>query len=228
MNRRDFGKIALTATAATIVSPQILAWPVESEEPKNSEWCIYEKPRDGFDYSIGVSTSQDSDVVCISVMRIGNANEVDSQVAEFILRKVTEDRAAFLISKIAGLYNDVCLEKRGPLLAIEQRSNLGYVMQRKLKLMGFKRFLVTIQYTSSSGRNYEKCGWYSNSWSAPILIDRFAYALRKAWYAPMSPQLRKYSDTLIFAYPETRRDPVFMSAAQSYFAAHSGQLITQV
>lgn len=237
MNRRKFFKF-LGIGAATAVAPNMLA-EIKSETypecnggnitlkmlqdayakakinpPNKLLVCldgikIYEEPKHGYDYSIGVDVGNGLNTSsCISVMRKGLVNEPDVQAAEFVSGTHTPSSLVPVIAAIAEKYGVGCTDPRGPLLVIEQVSSSGDVTQHQLKLMGFTRFYEFVQYRKNRPLA-TKSGWYSNVRSRPILMARFNDAVSSGKYQPKSSSLTGNTE-------EVRGNPRFMAAALSY------------
>jgi hypothetical protein len=232
MNRRAFFEFLAIGAATALVAPKMLA--VESTglsgTPINKEpfipkpryvphtpeefgfiegLTIFEEPREGYDYSIGVETGDGlgGSPSVVSVMRVGKGDESCEQVAEFVSGKHNPAQLVSIVAKIARKYGGKCIDPRGPMIVIEQVMEPGDVIQQQLKIIGFTRFLKV------SGNTKDKEGWYSNSWSVPMLMGRFVEAIEHGWYEPKSKVL-----CAILSKPNKTvyQNPHVRSAAQSY------------
>ena len=220
MNRRSFFKFLGIGAATAVVAPKVL----EASEPKPTNhketWIgtdlliTYEESCKGNDYSIGVYTGyglNNSDPSCVSVVRKGKGNEPDVQVAEYVSSKISPYELADKVAYIANIYKKWCVDPRGPIIVIEQMICPGDLVQEQLKIMGFTRF-YEMKTTKNPPRT--RSGWYSTSYSKPIIISRFNDAVDTGWYKPKSARLVE-SMAL-----QNTDSPYFMAAAQAYMGAH--------
>jgi len=240
MNRRGFFKFLGIGAAAAIVAPRVLAserhesydemmekivLTIDNElrkDHKNIErnLTIFEEPRKGYDYSIGVFNGDGlgGSPSCISVMRIGEGNEPSVQVAEYVTTKHNPAQLVSIIAQIARRYGEKCKDIRGPMIVIEQVMAPGDMTQAQLKIMGFTRFFkVTGTTNDKNGKNVEwkKDGWYTTKFSLSVMMDRFTEAVREGWYKPQSIQLGcDLTQDVGTKYPTA----VVKAAAQSYMA----------
>jgi hypothetical protein len=223
MNRRSFFKFLGIGAATAAVAPKMLA-----DKPKYTigidtaigndrtvvDWdrknlTVFEEPRGKADYSIGVVVGNglrnSTYPSVVSVMRKGNGDEPDVQVAEYVSYEIPPSYLAYVIADMARRYVEVCTDPRGPMLVIEQVESFGDLVQHQLKQMGFKRF-----FTTKTAMWKEKEGWYCTRLSKPIITSRFEYAVESGWYKPKSSRLGKISNK-----------PAFMAAAQSYIGLNA-------
>jgi hypothetical protein len=226
MNRRSFFKFLGIGAATAVVAPKLLAehsTPSKLLEITKSQatliskqierkvenqiegLTIYEQPREGYDYSIGVETGDGrwENPSVVSVMRVGNGDEPCVQVAEYA--SINQGvRLASDIAYLANMYGEKCKNSRGPLIVIEQVQAPGDTVQALLKIMGFTRF-----FKSVNGMGIERSGFYTTRFSGPIMMDRFTAAVENGWYKPNSGCI--YSGMLMKNLNQYVR-----AAAQSY------------
>lgn len=228
IDRRKFLKYIGLAPAVVGVS-KILAQSVSkpiilSYVPNTIGWYEHAKP--GYDYVIGVYAGDHINQSIVSVWRMGTINEPIVQAAEYPV-------------KYDGLYEDllnVCIFlstkygeylPNGPLFSIEQVTAHGDTLQHLLKLKGYRRF-----YRMARNGCAEKQidGWYSNSWSRPLMIDRILTGYREDWITVKSPLLRRDIDGVTFtpiagkkrlSIPNAYGDHRFMAAAIAVSSAYS-------
>jgi hypothetical protein len=76
-----------------------------------------------------------------------------------------------------------------PKVGIEQLLSVGDTCQLQMKKMGYRRFHHFHRYDSRvvSEKSSNKDGWYSTSWSRPMLIDGFVHSVKHGWYQINSP-----------------------------------------
>ena len=231
MNRRSFFKFLGIGAATAAVAPKMLAGKPSKIEYTVDDWkwtpiqthmncsidgfTIFEEPHEGYDYSIGVETRYGlgGDPSVVSVMRVGKDREPDVQVAEFSSPHHNGSQLVPIVASIARKYGEKCIDPRGPMIIIEQVQAPGDTVQWQLKIMGFTRF-----YKAVSAKGMKRDGWYSTSWSIPMLMGRFVEALRQERYTPKSEilcyMISKPTKTVY-------ENPYFRASAQSYVGYHS-------
>lgn len=200
MNRRRFLSFLGIGAATAVVAPKVLAsMPTQKDfyTSLDGKLSVFEKAREGYDYSIGVETGDGFSTPSVfSVMRIGNDNEPCAQVAEYVSRDRNVTQFSYDIAKVAGMYRAFCKDPRGPMLVIEQVSAPGDCTQVQLKIMGLTRFYTLPYKYLKKDRNGDyrevetlKTGWYSSKFSGKLMMDRFNDALKEGWYKPNSKML---------------------------------------
>lgn len=163
----------------------------------NGKLFVYRPPAPGVQYSIGVDTSNgigdDSTVICVTELPT-RPGLPDQQAAEFRSAYVSHVEAyAFImaISTYYGQYMEATTPFRQPIIGVEQIAAVGDVAQVQLRKMGHGRFPPFIRYDGKSldKSKSRKFGWYTNSWSRPILVDSFVHSVQNGWYIINSPWL---------------------------------------
>lgn len=157
---------------------------------------VFEQPKPGRDYSIGIDTAdglgkEDEDRCVINVTLSAKGNHPDIQVAEFVSNRINPPQTVGFAAALGAWYGAVCRDPRGAKFCIEQRERPGDDCQLQLKLMGFTFQHVMTRYDSKkvSEKQGQKEGWYSNAWSVPFLMNRFVDAVNGGWYKPNSKYL---------------------------------------
>lgn len=156
---------------------------------------IYHRPEPGYDYSLGVDTSNGigSDATAIAVCRRAKYDtDPDVQVAEFRSIHVSHVEAFAFVLPIAAYYSRYMEEStnyREPYVSIEQIAAVGDTCQVQMRKMGYSRFHRMIRYDSRDLKKSKshKNGWYTSSWSRPMLTDGFVIAVQNGWYVVNSP-----------------------------------------
>lgn len=159
---------------------------------------IYHPPTPGVDYALGVDTcagkGQDSTV--ISVWTIGKAGDPDVQCAEFSSCYVSHVESYAFCTAIAAHYgihlNKLPVPKQEPLCIVEQVAAVGDVAQHQMKVsFGYRRFpgFVRLDQKKVITKKAVKQGWFTYSWSRPILIDGFVNYAQNLWIEINSPWL---------------------------------------
>jgi hypothetical protein len=183
MNRRDFLRLsAITAAAITLPLPAAIGEPVK---PKSAGWFI--DAEKGYDYVIGIHTGIGAELSVISVLRVGKDDEPVVQVAELVW---PGDEKVLIDAKIVGREYGKYLPD-GPLFSIEQVRAPGDILQHQLKFAGFRRFYKTIRYRTDIKKPKPKEGWYSISWSRPLMTERFITAQKEGHVVVKSPLLTR-------------------------------------
>jgi hypothetical protein len=163
----------------------------------NSKLMIFHPPAPGIDYSIGVDTSngmgEDSTVICVTAPAPRHG-QPDIQVAEFRSAFVSHVQAYAFIMCIATYYSKFMEDStphRTPIVGVEQIASVGDVAQVQMRKMGYTRFSRFIRYDGKDLKKQKsnKMGWYTNTWSRPILIDSFVHSVQNGWYVVNSPWL---------------------------------------
>ena len=153
-------------------------------------------PEPSYDYAVGIDTSNGigSDGTCISVSRRGrNGREPDVQAAEFRDNKVSHVEAFAWGAAITAYYSRYMHEDygwlrayRNPYVSIEQIAAVGDTCQLQMRKLGISRFHRMTRYDSIPKKMRKKDsfkeGWYTNTWSRPILTDTFVILVQNGWY----------------------------------------------
>jgi hypothetical protein len=170
---------------------------IRDEEDHMGKLFIWHHPEPGYDYSIGVDTSNGigSDATCIAVARRGRSlQEQDVQAAEFRSNRVSHVEAFAWVMAIAAYYSRYMEDStryREPYVSIEQIAAVGDTCQLQMANMGYGRFHKFIRYDSAPKHmrkdKSHKRGWYTNAWSRPLLTDGFVTLVVNGWYKVNSP-----------------------------------------
>lgn len=159
---------------------------------------VFHEPQPGVDYGIGVDTSagKGQDSTCVSVFTIGQQGSPDVQCAEFTSDGISHVEAYAFVACIAGYYGQYMQKseglKREPYVSVEQVAAVGDVAQHQLKVsFGYRRFHMFTRLDSKKvePKRATKAGWFTYSWSRPILIDGFVNLAINLWVEINSPWL---------------------------------------
>jgi hypothetical protein len=184
-------------------------WPLEWTEPFESldeirdeehhmgKFFVWHPPEPGYDYSIGIDTSNglSQDSTCIAVSRRGRTTqEQDVQAAEFRSNLVSHVEAyawALAVAAYYARYMEDTTPFREPYVAVEQILAVGDTCQLQMSKMGYGRFHQMIRYDSKPKMmrksKSNKRGWFTNAWSRPMLTDGFVTLVKNGWYKVNSP-----------------------------------------
>lgn len=170
---------------------------IRDEEDHMGKFFVWHPPEPGYDYSIGVDTSNGigSDSTVIAVARRGRTpQEQDIQVAEFRSNEVSHVEAfawCLAIAAYYARYMDDSTRYREPYVSVEQIMAVGDTCQLQMRKMGYKRFHKMIRYDSTPKQmrksKSNKVGWFTSGWSRPMLTDGFVTLVKNNWYKVNSP-----------------------------------------
>jgi hypothetical protein len=158
---------------------------------------VWHPPRPGdHDYSIGIDTAegkgQDSTVICVTEIA-PRAGMPDVQAAEFRSCYVSHVQAYAFAMAIAAWYAQAMATDgrlhRQPLVAPEVVASVGDIVLVQMRQMGYHRFPPFVRYDSKKIQpaKSNKVGWFTYSWSRPILISSFINTIEQGWYELNSP-----------------------------------------
>ncbi len=204
---------------------------------------IYDDPEKGQYYSCGVDTAdglgkEDEDRTVLSVTNNRFQGEADIQVCEFTSNKVNAAQVVAFAACLGAYYGPCCPDARGMKYVIEQIGRPGETCQHQLKMMGFSNHHKPKRYDSKKIKSEQGTheGWWSSSWSVPILMTRFVEAVNGGWYIPASKWLIEELKTLErhatsgkskMEHRSGQHDDRVRAAAQSYFTAHDMDILTE-
>lgn len=204
--------------------------------------CIYEQPKPGINYALGVDTGggMGQDSTAISVWAIGDGKFPDTQVAEFASSAVSHVEAFAFILCIAAhygryMYDDYfrgLVKWREPYVSIEQLASSGDTGQHQMHLLGYTNFHKMPRYDNTPQKirrmkrsQGAKTGWFTNAWSRPMLLGTFKHWVSNGWAKINSPWL--IDEMKHFETRETSTGRQKMEAEEEYhddriFAAAMG------
>ncbi len=215
----------------------------ELERSSHDRVLVFEPPKQGRDYSIGIDTAdglgkeEDDRAVC-NVTQSAKGNYPDIQVCEFASVRVNPPQMVGFAAALAAWYSPCCRDPRGVKFCIEQRERPGDDCQHQLKLMGFTwhHIMSRLDKKTSKPERGTQQGWMSSSWSVPLMMNRFVDAINNGWYVPMSPFLiaelrdleRQISPTgrTKLMHQQGKKDDRVRAAAQAYFTRHEWDVIS--
>lgn len=140
---------------------------------------VWEPPRKGFRYvlSCDVSSGMGLDYACIDITRVGTIQESDEQVAQFVTNTVTEVDLAYYIDPIGRLYAHEGL----PALAAIECNNMGISTQNELvRHVGYNHLFIW-QYldgVDAASTYTKRYGWYTTPRTRPLILSRYAHAIK--------------------------------------------------
>lgn len=222
--------------------------PFDESNERNSldKILIFKEPRQGLDYSIGIDTAdgldkEDEERCCISVTHNVIGDQCDEQVAELCSRRINPPQTVGFAACLGAWYGHHTKDPRGCKFAIEQRMRPGDDCQLQLKLMGFNFHHKPVRYDDKKLKPHEvrKEGFFSTTWSVPMLMNRFVDAVNNGWYKPHSPWLIAELSTLErkvvagaaggtrskMEHQSGKYDDRIRAAAMSYFTRHDFDIL---
>lgn len=211
---------------------------------------VFHPPRPGVRYSMGIDTSggvgEDSTV--ISVWGLGNGQQPDFQAAEFASPFVSHVEA-YAFGAVIGTYYAQHMSRETtrwpmPYVAVEQVEAVGDTCQLQMIRMGyplscFHRMSRYDQKPSSIAKSKRskvgKLGWFTFSWSRPILTGNFVHCAQNGWAEINSPWLigemkhfeARYSASgkEKFRHEDGEHDDRIFGAAMAIFCPHDMQVM---
>lgn len=222
----------------------LLPFDDSNERPVLDKVLVFEEPKQGRDYSIGIDTADglgkdDEDRSVCNVTLSAKGNFPDIQVAEFVSNRVNPPQMVGFAAALAAWYNPMCRDPRGVKFCIEQRERPGDDCQLQLKLMGFTWHHVMTRYDSKKVKegDGQKQGWYTNAWSRSFIMNRFVDAVNNGWYKPNSRYLireladfeRKFTagGKTKLDHQSGKHDDRIWSAALAYITRHHMDILTE-
>ena len=137
-------------------------------------FLIYEAPRKGFLYTVGVDASygeanaRNPDSSAIEVVRVGNKHAPDEQVAEWwgtidpiALATVCDMAGKFFTDRIEGLPAKMAIEVNP--------GSPGLITQTELIRMGYPHWYVWKKLNTLGGGYTNQIGWYTTPSTRPLL-----------------------------------------------------------
>lgn len=212
--------------------------PLSEDEETNTmdRLIVYEPPKNGGYYAFGIDTAdglgkEEEDRTVVSGTRTRFLGESDYQVCEYTTNKINSAQIVAFAACIGAWYGENSPDGKGVRYCIEQIGRPGETCQHQLKMMGFFNHHKPKRYDSKkiNDSRSSKEGWWSSSWSVPILMTRFVEAVNGGWYEPRSKWLIEELKTLErhvtsgkskMEHRSGQHDDRVRAAAQSYFTMH--------
>lgn len=188
---------------------------------------MWEPPRKGFVYTIGVDPSWGIglDRSVIHVLRNGTMHSTDEQVAEFVTDDTNMHELAPFCNMLGKLYEDK-EEGLEALMSVECNISDDIVHDLRMKY-GYGNLFIWKYYDNVRRMMSNKLGWWTNARTRPKLINKAMQYVKNGWWDINSPWLIAEMETL-----EKRdelasiraaggfHDDMFMAAAIALWSAH--------
>jgi hypothetical protein len=166
-----------------------------SNTDPNGKLFIWEHPKPGFEYGLGVDTGDGLGLdgsIC-EVLRKGTVNQNDEQVAEWASPYVNAHDLAPICLAIATYYRGYDVpgfegEIRDPKIVVECQRN-GESTQHELRKLGWSHFHRWVRYDSTRIRKLRatKLGVVMVPWFRSMMLDFLIKYLRDGWCDINSP-----------------------------------------
>ena len=149
------------------------------------KFLIWELPREGQEYGIGCDTGMGLglDRSVLEGLRKGTLEENDEQVFEFASPYINSFNlwpfnlaiGTFYSTKVNGQF-------RQAKQVVELAAN-GENVVNELKKRGWRNFHMWVRYDRkrSPESHASRIGWYTNSWSRPMMMDMLIDAINNGW-----------------------------------------------
>jgi len=204
--------------------------------PWENRVFIWEPPLKGAKYGVGVDTSYGlgQDRSTIEVVKEGSIINPAVQVAEFANAYVNSIDLTPICMCISAFYSSCYTDQmEQPLVAIECAGN-GETTQLEMRKQGWSNFHRWERYDNMKRTRVHKLGWFTNSWSRPMLIDRTNQAIRDCNFKINSPWLIQELRTLSKdEFQQSIRadtgghDDRYMGAGIAFFCLHVWKSVVQ-
>lgn len=204
---------------------------------------VYEEPQAGCYYSCGIDTAdglgkEEEDRTVLSGAKNKYNDDCDQQVFELTSNRINSAQIVAFAACVGAWYGPMCPDHRGMRYCVEQIRGPGDTCQHQLKMMGFNNHHKPRRYDGVKIKEKpgNKEGWYSNSWSVPMLMTRFIEAVNGGWYIPQSKWLIEELKTLErhdgagkskMEHRSGQHDDRVRAAAQSYFTRHDDDVLAE-
>ena len=161
--------------------------PINEEIEKDTFdlFLVYEEPQGRDAITRAAWTQQTGSIRKTKSARVASIDRVqfgadfDVQVAELTSRRMNPAQMTGFVACMAAYFGVSNKDWRGVKFAIEQVRGPGDTCQNQLKIMGFNYHHAPRRYDSKKVKDASRSkeGWYSNTWSVPILMTRFVQAV---------------------------------------------------
>jgi hypothetical protein len=148
---------------------------------------VWHPPQRNVEYALGIDTGggRGGDSSVISVIAKGKRGLPDVQCAEFRSSFVSHTEIYPFALAIAAWYGQFAeAVNQLPMVSIEQIASIGDVCQSEMRKLGYpvSRFFDFGRYDSRKIKQIgNRKGWFTNSWSRPILCGSFISNARNGW-----------------------------------------------
>lgn len=197
------------------------------ELPPMGYFLMWEPPRRGFTYTVGVDPSWGVglDRSVIHVLRNGTQHNLDTQVAEYVIDTMNMHDLAPICWQIGQLYKDP-VEDLEALMSVECNISDDIVHDLRTKF-NYGNLFIWKYYDNRTRMMSNKLGWWTNARTRPKLINKAIQYVQKDWWDIKSPWLiyemkhiRKEDQQAVPKAGQGFKDDIFMAAAIALWSAH--------
>lgn len=200
---------------------------LDYEEPPMGALVMWEEPRRGTDYTIGVDPSWGvgQDRCAIQVIKNGTVYNKDMQVAEFCADDINVHELTPICYMLGNLYkNDV--EDREALMSVECNISDDIVQQLRNNY-NYTNLFIWKFYDNIKKQMSNKLGWWTNARTRPKIIIKGVHYIKQGWWDISSPwlinelsTLEKLEDRARVAAAAGHKDDLAMAAFIALWSAH--------
>jgi len=235
-SKTPIGVFNINWDTGRLIKTNLQEWFADKNPDKTlDKILIWELPRPGFTYVVGVDVSYGKDgrdYSAIEVVRVGNRLECDEQVAEFcgrvapaILHKAVRTLGYMYTDKYSGL---------PAMVAIEVFPGPGIVIQTMLQAMGYENFYVMRKPNKIGGGFSSEFGWRTTEQTRNHLIEKGIDGIKQGYLRVNSPYTIEEMGTFIVTMtPSGRRkvehatnahDDSLLALFIAYYVAHESDV----
>lgn len=163
----------------------------DDPEKHDNKLLMWDTPRGGYVYVVGVDGAygiEGKDKSSIEVLRVGNRNGPDEQVAEW-----TGSLSPFDLAKVAKIVGEIYRDKAlglEALMACEVNpGSPSLFTQTELQRMGYLNFYTWKRPLKANGGYSMEYGWWTTPSTRPLLTERFEEYIKKGYLKVNSTEL---------------------------------------
>lgn len=204
---------------------QLRAVPLEGPEAWNGRLLVYEQPRDGFEYILGVDVAEGvgQDRSVVQVLRLGTRYEPDEQVGEWASDWHTTNQLVKVIETIGWFYRSADL----PALAVIEITGPGMDVCSDLAGRNYPNIYERQVWDHAEDTYAHKIGWSTNRTTRPRLISKGIHAFSQQDLLVNSPhcldEMQDFSGDPLKAKTQAkagRHDDRIMALLIGYHGGH--------
>lgn len=208
----------------------------DDPEKHDNKLLMWDTPRGGFVYVVGVDGAygiEGKDKSSIEVLRVGNRNGPDEQVAEW-----TGSLSPFDLAKVAKIIGEIYRDKAmglEALMACEVNpGSPSLFTQTELQRMGYLNFYTWKRPLKANGGYSMEYGWWTTPSTRPLLTERFEEYIKKGYLKVNSTELVEEMRSFVNVgahlgkkhaeHAAGYHDDRIMSLAIALYVAHEGDM----
>ena len=162
---------------------------LDDDEPPMNGLVIWEPPRKGFEYVVGVDPSWGlgEDRAAIHVMRKGTIQALDTQVAEFCTDTMNVHELTPICYMIGNLYKDE-VEDVEALMSVECNMSDDIVFRLRNDY-NYGNIFIRKKYDNITHQYSNQLGWKTDLRTRPLIISKGIHYVKQDWWDLSSPWL---------------------------------------